>query len=225
MAMPRLGVKAWGLAATALLSGCGSTSNFTYRQYANVMGQGLKTMFSRADVSRQTAAAIPYASMGYRVNGGDEGILVLATSSDENLLWTAASHVVLQTRGGRITQTVGLPRDLGGLTSQQNSALTPLADALRAPFDSARQIDFPQIAAFGIAVSCITAARHAENISILGQSIATMRVDESCSSSSLNWQFVNNYWLDPKTGFAWRSLQHISPEGETVETEIFRPPG
>lgn len=223
--MPRHGVKALGLAATALLAGCGSTSNFTYRQYASVMGQGLKAMFSHADVSRQTAAAIPYASMGYRLNGGDEGILVLATGSDESQLWTAASHVVLQTHGGRIIQTVGLPHDLGGLASQQNAALPPLAAALQAPYSSARLADFPQTAAYGVPVVCVTSARRQENVSILGQSIATMRVDENCNSSSLNWRFVNSYWLDPKTGFAWRSLQHISPDGEIVETEIFRPPG
>jgi hypothetical protein len=223
--MPRLGVKALGLAATIMLAGCGSGGNFTYRQYAGVMGQGFKAMFSRGDVSRETAAAIPYASMGYRLNGGDEAILVLATGSDDGQLWTAASHVVLQTRGGRITQTVGLPHDLGGLASQQNGALPPLAAALQAPFSSARLADFPQIAAYGVPVACVTAAQRQENVSILGQSIATMRVDENCNSSGLNWRFVNSYWLDPKTGFAWRSLQHISPDGETVETEIFRPPG
>jgi hypothetical protein len=223
--MLRHGVKALGLVATALLAGCGSGGNFTYSQYANVMGQGFKAMFSHADVSRQTAAAIPYASMGYRLNGGDEALLVLATGTDDSQLWTAASHVVLQTRGGRITQTVGLPHDLGGLGSQQNAALPPLAAALQAPFSSGRLADFPQLAAYGVPVACITSARRQENISILGQSIATMRVDESCNSSSLNWRFVNSYWLDTKTGFAWRSLQHISPDGETVETEIFRPPG
>ena len=73
-------------------------------------------------------------------------------------------------------------------------------------------------------VSCSAAARRTERITILGQAITTMRVDENCDSSSLKWRFVDSYWLDPKTGFVWRSQQHISP-GEMVETEIFRPPG
>ena len=32
-------------------------------------------------------------------------------------------------------------------------------------------------------------------------------------------------WIDPQTGFVWRSRQTIHPRGDTLETEIFRPPG
>lgn len=215
-------------AATALamvLAGCSSEGNSTYQAYGRALGQAVDSVFTPGSISRQTAAAIPYASMGYRLNGGDQALLILATSSDRSQLWTAASHVVLQTDNGRITRTVGLPRDLGGEVPDRASALIPPAAALRAPFRSTRLEDFPQSTTYGAPVTCSAKAAGTENIAILGQTIATVRIDESCASPSLDWQFVDNYWLDPKNGFVWRSLQHISPDGETVETEIFRPPG
>jgi hypothetical protein len=213
-----------GLALVAGMAGCGSSGNFTYRQYGNVVGQAFRSMFSSTDLPRDAPASIPYASLGYRLNGGDEALLVLATQSDQSQLWTAASHVVLQTSQGRITRTVGLAQDLGGLMPQQGPVLPALTAALAAPFASQRIADLPQINAYGVVISCNTAAAGRETITILGQAIATMRVDESCASRSLDWRFVDNYWLDEKTGFVWRSRQHLSPSGETVDTEIFRPP-
>src|SRR5579871_6430285 len=118
------------LAVAAALCGCGSGGNFTYRQYGNVMGQAFRSMFSHAEVPRQAAASIPYASLGYRLNGKDEFMLVLATSNEQGEIWTASSHVVFQTRQGRVTRTVGLPSDLGALLPQQGLALAPPSAAL-----------------------------------------------------------------------------------------------
>jgi Group 4 capsule polysaccharide lipoprotein gfcB, YjbF len=96
---------------------------------------------------------------------------------------------------------------------------------LQAPFLSSRLADFPQIPAYSVAVTCSARQVGPGTVTILGQAIATIRVDEACETSSLNWRFVDSYWLDPKTGFAWRTRQHLAPDGETVDTEIFRPPG
>ena len=74
-------------------------------------------------------------------------------------------------------------------------------------------------------ITCRLSAKGQETIAILGQNIATTRVDEDCISSSPRWRFRNSYWLDTASKFVWRSLQHIHPKGDTLEIEIFRPPG
>jgi len=51
---------------------------------------------------------------------------------------------------------------------------------------------------------------------IVGNVITALTSDQMIAPS---------FWVDPKSGFVWRSLQHLTPQGETVETEIFRPPG
>ena len=213
------------LLAALALAGCGSDRSLPYSEYGQAVGQAFQSMFTPSSVPRSAVAGIPYASMGYRVNGGDETILILATSSPEYQLWTASSHVVFQTSNGRIQRTVGLPEDLGGMTPERGNALPSPAAALAAPYSSRRLADLPQSNAYGILIACTAMARGPQTITLLGESLATQRVDENCESRSLNWRFTDSYWVDPKTGFVWRALQHLTPQGETVETEIFRPPG
>ena len=97
------------LAGLLLVSGCNSTGTSDYTLYYQAMRQSLSHVFGGdTHVGKDKAAAISYASIGYRVNGGPEQLLVLATDSGGEQLWTSAAHVVIVTRGGRIVRTVGL---------------------------------------------------------------------------------------------------------------------
>lgn len=219
------------VAALVLLAGCGGggggidNGNSNYNQFYQIVGQSVKTMFGNVRITREQAAAIPYASMGYRLNGGNQGLVVLATDTGSELLWTAATHIVFVTRDGRIIRTVGLDHDLTGLT--QGSAATPPspAAARKAPFTTTRLEDFKDIGLYGVTVTCRAAVKARQTIRILGQAIATTRVDESCESRVPSWSFVDSYWVDNESGLVWRSVQHIHPKGGEVETEILRPPG
>jgi hypothetical protein len=131
--------------------------------------------------------------------------------------------VVLLTRGGRVLRSVGLPHDIAGTTAQGGTP-PPLSDALRGSYHSTRAIDLPDIGAYGVSLSCITAARGPQTISIIGTAIATVRIDETCHNEKSNWSFTDNYWIDAKTGFTWHSIQHLHPAGTTIQIEVFRPP-
>ena len=100
-------------------------------------------MFSNGSVTLEQAAATPYASLGYRIDNGSQGMLVLATDSGGDQIWTASNHVVFQTREGRITRTVGLLQDRSALTPNGGSDLPPPAAALQHSFTSVRMADFP----------------------------------------------------------------------------------
>jgi hypothetical protein len=202
--------------------GCSSEGG-AWGEYFQIMRQSIGASFRTVSVARDQAASIPYASLGYRINGGDEAILVLATDSNGEQLWTAASHVVLLTRDGRVVRSVGLAHDIAG-TQAQGGTLPPLLDALKGPYRSIRTVDLPDIGAYGIALSCTTTAKGPQTISIIGTNIETVRVDEACRSSRPYWSFTNNYWIDPKSGFTWHSIQHLSPLGTTIQIEVFRPP-
>src|ERR1700728_1436833 len=105
------------IASATLLAGCSSGGSGDYAQYLSLVRQGFSQSFSDSGITRDQAAAIPYASMGYRINGSREALIVLATDTSGDLLWTSQSRVVLVTHDGRVKRSVGLKHDLGGQTT------------------------------------------------------------------------------------------------------------
>jgi hypothetical protein len=208
-------------------AGCssGGSVNSNYAQFYQILRQSVTASFGEMRVSRQEAAAIPYASLGYTVGGGNQGLLVLATDSGGDLLWTSAARVVIVTRDGRIVRTVGLGRDVSGVTSRDEKGLPPPAAAAHASFASTRLEDFPDMGLYGVGLSCRARLAGRQSIKILGQAIATLRIDETCSSRNPDWSFTDSFWVDKDTDFVWRSRQHVHPKGTPLEIEIFRPPG
>lgn len=211
------------LLAALMLGGCAQQG--AYHDYGVLVRQSVSALFHRQRITRAQAAAIPYASLGYSVGGGDEKLLVLATDTDGQQLWTSAEHIVLTMRGGRVVKTVGLAHDLSGVMAANGQDLPPLAAALKAPYASVRLMDFPDLTAYGVHVACTTRSAGPQSVTILGTAIATVRVDEQCRSDRFHWSFTNSYWLDPQTGMAWQSRQAVHPRLDSLQIDIFRPAG
>lgn len=212
-------------AALLFLGGCSSDGGNDYARYLKLLRTGLHNSFGDDGITLAQASAIPYASMGVRVDGGRESIIVLATQTGNDLLWTSATHIVLVTQDGRITRTVGLPVELTAMLAQDGRANAAPGQALSGPYMDRRFADFADIGAHNIPIICRGMRKAAEDVTILGKRISAVRVEEQCDASQLKWSFTNTYWVDPQTGFAWRTSQHIHPKGMIIETEIFRPPG
>ena len=214
-----------GAILALLATGCSSglLGNTNYSQFFKMARQSFKASMGDARITRGQAAAIPYASMGYRQDGANEVMVILATDTLGEQLWTSSAKVVIVTRDGRIVRTLGLTHDLSHLTGRGD--LPAPAVAISAPFASSRIEDFPELGMYGVIVTCNARAAGRQTIKILEHPIATMRVDETCRSLKPEWSFTDNYWIDLDNGRVWRSRQHVHPKGTIVETEIFRPPG
>ena len=212
------------VASCLALAGC-STQNNDYSQYFQMIRQAFSSPFSNGAIPRQEAAAVPYATIGYRLNGGRENLLILATNTNGELLWTGPSHVVLVTSDGRLIRTVGLPDNIASVTPSLSRALTPPDQVLKSAFTGMRSADFPDERNYSISISCKTVSMGRAAITILGKALDTVRADEACENSALGWTFRDSYWVDTQSGFVWRSIQHLTPKGETLETEVLRPPG
>jgi hypothetical protein len=211
-------------AILTVLTGCSSSGTSSYAQYYQVLRQSVTASLGDGRITKDQAAAIPYASMGYRVNGASEQLVVLATDANGEQLWTSSAHIVITTRGGRITRTVGLERDIAGVAPKIGDPLPEITAALKGDLTYARVQDFPSLPAYAATVTCTLSRRGAQTIVILGHGIATVRIDEVCQSTNPRWSFTNSYWVDPQTGLCWRSRQYIDPKGGAIETEVLRPP-
>jgi hypothetical protein len=212
--------------ALVMLSGCDSTQTSDWGLYYQAIRQSVATDFASDSHVRITqAAAIQYATIGYRLNDGPEQILVLATDNGVDKLWTSAAHVVIVTHGGRIVRTVGLPEDISAVTGENGQQLLVPAEARERNLLTTRLVDFPGIPAYGVEIKCRALPRRVETIVILGHGVTTQKVDEICRSDSLNWSFTDTYWIDPQSTLVWRSIQHVGPKEEKIEIETLRPPG
>jgi hypothetical protein len=213
------------IAALLLLSGCDSTGTSDYTLYYQALRQSFAGGFGGSPhVTKDQAAAIPYASIGYRLNDGPEQLLVLATDSGREQLWTSGAHVVIVTRDGRIVRTVGLAQDVSAVTPQKEQQIFGPAEAREKNQLSVRLEDFPGMPAYGVAVKCTAMPKGVETIVILGRGVTTRKVDEACRSDALDWSFTDSYWIDPQSALVWRSIQHPAPKDEKVELEVLRPP-
>jgi hypothetical protein len=212
------------LAALCLLGACSSSGTSGYAQYYQILRDSVTASLGDGRVTKDQAAAIPYASMGYRLNSGNERILVLATDANGEQLWTSAARVVIVIRDGRVTRTVGLEHDIAGMAPKSGEQMPEIAKALKGALTYTRIQDFPSFPAYDVTLTCTLSYKGAQTVSILGRGIATARIDEVCRSANPHWSFTNNYWIDPETGLCWRSRQYIGPQGDRIDTEILRPP-
>jgi hypothetical protein len=203
------------------LQGCSSAQS-DWSQYFQLIAGNYRGNAKK--VTLEQAAAIPYASLGYRIDDGAQALLVLATDTSGTLLWTARSRVVLVTRDGRLMRTVGLPHDRAAMAAQKNTVLAPPAQAIKGTFRSDRVMDIPSLGTYSIPMTCFTTARGREIITILRTALPTRRIEETCRSSNLRWSFTDVYWVDLVTGFPWRSVQHLSPSRGKIQIDILRPP-
>lgn len=213
------------LAVLLMLAGCSSSGTSDYSQFYKAVRQSAAASFGNGRITKDQAAAIPYASMGFRVNGGSQQLVVLATDANGEQLWTSKARIVIVTRGGRIARTVGLPHDKTGMAPGLGQQLTEVAAALNGNVTYTRLEDFPDIPAYGVALTCTLSKRGAQTIVILGRGIRTIRIDETCHSVDGKRSFTDSFWLNADATMVWRSLQHLDPKGTVIETEILRPPG
>jgi hypothetical protein len=204
------------LAATCLTAGCVDIAQGDIGE----IYRAAKGLWNGGEaVTLEEAASVPYASIGVRLGGSSEMMLILATDSGGRQLWTSSARIAITTDNGRIVRTAGFGYDLGGYESRK--AITK---------DGEKTIrwqgDFPDLGLYSIPIVCRERARGDETIVILGKDIHTRRVDESCvaESGQLSWSFRNSYWLDPASGLVWRSVQHTHPRLDAITLEILRPP-
>lgn len=204
------------LAAAMALAGCSSDGG----DWNELLTASLHYWNSDSDhVSIEEAAQIPFATLGIRIDGGPEQVLVLATDDDGVRLWTSSGHVSLETRDGRVIRTSGFGTDLSAHIASDNG----VEDWLQ-PHAYAWVADFHDLGRYSVQMSCRVAPQGRDSIKILGKVLDTVRVDEHCESAGVNWNIENTYWVSPRTRRVWRSIQHFHPNGPEIEVEYLRPP-
>ena len=176
---------------------------------------------SNAKVSREQAAAVPYATMGLELGASNQALLILGTTMGDELDWFAGENLFVATKNGRVIRTLGLPYDLGGI-QPINTSIVDQNKNLPVPVLSF-SIDFPDLGIFGATAECSLGNMREESVEILGAPIPTLHVIEHCEVRALKWTFDNDFWKDRTSGYVWRSRQYVHPKSPPIILEVLRP--
>lgn len=212
------------IASLTLLCACSSDSDSDVSSSLDLAKALWKGATTSESVTREQAAAIPYASIGYRVGDGAQQLLVEEGAFGPDIMWTSASHVVVGTRGGRVVRTVGLEKNISHITFI-NPSQSDWSPVVRGEVrNETLRVDFADDGSDFAALSCTLRLVGREKIEILGTAVSTRKMEESCSSNSVTWSFKNIYWIDDNSELVWRSIQNIHPDSPALEVTTLRPP-
>ena len=203
-----------------LTVGCGTNSD--QARYASLVWRVLSG--NRGEVSREQAAAIPFASIGVAIGRSDEGLMVLGLAEGDRQEWYARTQM-LAMMNGRIVQSQGFPYNLSRLEVRRPDGSTVAAGgAPPAGTDYSLVIDFQDLSLIGAGAACRSSDMGQETIEILGTSLTTRHVVEDCEIAVIDWSFENEFWIDPDTGFVWQSSQYVHPKLSRLTFRVLRPP-
>jgi hypothetical protein len=215
-------VKRWSelvasLTLVTLVSGCSSDNDAGYQQGWSMISDVWSQ--DTSDAVRQHVASVPYASIGMTIGDGPQQLLVLASDSGQGLVWTSSAGIWLTTQNGRIVKTTGLRHNM---TVEAQNKPDPAMYLIDAPAQT-RLYEFRDLGLRDVSVECRDITGAPEDIEILGTELHTLHVVEKCGAPEIGWFFNNQFWIEPQTGFVWRSIQNIHPKEQPIEIEVFRP--
>jgi hypothetical protein len=202
-----------GVLAVLLLTACSGNSDIERTGgflFNSITGSNVK-------VSRERAAAVPYATMGLQLGQSTQALLILGATEGDELDWFAGDNIFVATNHGQVVRTVGLPYDLGGRHPINASSIRENKSLATA------SMDFPDLGVFGATSECSSRNMGEESVEILGAPIPTLHVIEHCNVPALKWTFDNDFWKDRTSGYIWRSRQYIHPKSPPIILEVFRP--
>lgn len=212
-----------GLAAALLpagvLPGC-ALVNTESPYWATVAAVG--GLSGGAPVTRAQVDALPYASILAWMDDSSQAFMVLGEIGGNGALYYySQTRQVLATRGPFLVQTVGLPGDLSRTRLPDDTA-PDVRDLVGKEF--VRHVDIQAAGLFDIEVRGRFTAVGTENVTILDQTRLLTRIREDVVMRGMK-PFVNDYWIEPATGFCWKSRQHIHDRVDAVNIEITKPAG
>lgn len=213
-----LGAIATTLLPATVLTACGDLGNTESPYWATVAAVG--GIGGKAPVTRAQADALPYASILAWLEDSSEAFMVLGEIGGNGALYYySQTRQVLVTRGPFLIQTVGLPGDLSR-TSFPQDTIPDLRTLIGKEY--IRHVDIQAAGLFDVAVKGRFSDLGTEKVTILESDFTLTHLREDVVMTGMK-PFSNDYWIEPATGFCWKTRQHIHDRTEPVNIEIIKP--
>jgi hypothetical protein len=174
-------------------------------------------------VDREEIENLPYATTRAKIGRSGWVIMVLGRYEGDRLHWISADKITIVTHGGRVVRTAGLPENLVGTNFMTGDPLTRIGEQMAENATANRTIDLRPQNLFGISVQANLVVEGTQQIEIADRRYNTIHISEHASVELLDWEFENLFWVDAKTGFVWKSVQHFYPDLPPIELEVLKP--
>lgn len=165
---------------------------------------------------------IPYATIAVSLR--DVRAIVVARAENRGTLdYRDSAGRAIRMRSGALAGTEGLGIDLAAVRHAQDDPVAypmPLADWPDSVFRE-YQYRVRHAPQYGITLACAHQVLARETIEIFEIGFDVVRVSEVCTNQAR--QVVNTYWVEPETGFIWKSEQWAGPLIGHLTIEIVRP--
>ena len=205
-------------------------------------------------LTREMVEEIPYASLRIKIGKGPAGLMILQEKEDEKYSWVSKDSVLIKIQDGRIVRTSNLNNDLvdyyyaedivfeelvkGNIQLKVTSGNITLRDLIKGNISfkeiinlekdkyyySTRAISLANPVVRGLNVQVYTKKEANEVIEILDRKYEVILIKEIVENKKIAWKHENLYWVDPETGFVWKSLQQIAPNVPPISLEITKAP-
>lgn len=173
---------------------------------------------TRAELERIRSAVIAVS----RIDGPRAFVVPLARNGPF-LTYLDANRRGLVFRGNALVATQGQAFDLEAVRFAPDDPIANPTPLLEWPERVDRVYEFHQrdIGPYIIALTCTFQRLGREEIEIVEREYALIRVIERCRNHRR--EVINTYWMEPDTGFAWKSRQWAGPDLPPFVIEIIRP--
>ncbi|QYJ79945.1 YjbF family lipoprotein [Shewanella acanthi] len=181
--------------------------------------------------------ANPYASIYAKIEGASQVFITLAFAEPKTYLnstptqsaplelkWLSADKAMLVTINGRLVKTHKLVQ--GNLVSVESTEPDPILLGLHlnnTPKQWTRTIDWQPGYHYGYTLNSQFKLVAEEVVMINESPKTTLHYSEFVSVDSLNIQYQNEFWVDPKNGRVIKSWQKIAPNLPYIEMILLKP--
>lgn len=202
------------LCGTALLTASCSRDSEALKSYGPALAVYEAIYGTQSpNITREQVDKLPYASMLGQIGKGPRSLLILGKIEESKLHWFSADRASFITRNGRVIQTSGLPRTNLKKLDTINTT-DPLTQIWKNNIHQTTwnyYVDLEPGNYFSQKIETVITKKGKSTIEVLGVQHETIHFIENSRAENLNWEFQNEYWIDPRDGHVWKSIQHYSP--------------
>ena len=228
MAQGRRTLRAVGL-AVAMAAGLGACSSTGDSSIGKIGALTKASIFGAPErerppeLTRAQLDEIPSATIALAFGDGPRTFLVPLADNGGYLNYLDSGGHGLVMLNGAVTGTQALGRDLEAVRHHPDDPIANPTPVAGWPGGVYRDYQFAQRsgAEYSITLSCVFERLARETIEIIEIDFDVVRISEVCTNARR--QVTNTYWVEPETGFIWKSEQWLGPHLEQATVEIIRP--